>query len=77
MLNTFLAEATPIPSDNNVNFRKKKRIKMQFTCNDEELKLKTEIYIKKCRQGEIRPHLTDWDKNLYILEHRNRSELDG
>ena len=71
----FLVDPT-LPVNNGVNYGKRKREKLFFTTNDENLRVKTEIYIKKCRQGLMQPHLTDFDKNLYILQHRNRAELN-
>ena len=65
-----------LPVDNGVNFGKRKRAKLEFTVLDPDLKARTEIYIKKCKEGTIQPDLADFDKNVYILEHRNSTKFD-
>ena len=72
-MSKFVVAAT-VPRDNGVNYGKRKRQDVEYTClTDPE---KTEDYIKRCKKGEIKPKLLLFDKEDYILRHRQRTSLD-
>ena len=69
----FLVVPT-VQRDNGVNFGKRKRDPVEYTCLS--LPTETENYIRKCRKGEIKPKLVLFDKEDYILRHRHRNSFD-
>ena len=71
-LSKFVVSAT-VHKDNGVNFGKRKRDPPEYTCLT--LPEKTDDYIRKCRKGEAKPKFILFDKDDYILRHRQRTTL--
>ena len=71
-LSKFVVTAN-VPKDNGVNFGKRKRDPPEYTCLTKPEQ--TENFIRKCRKGEVKPKLILFDKEDYILRHRQRTSL--
>ena len=69
----FLVEPSTVPRDNGVNYGKRKREEIEYTVKT--LPNETEKYIQNCRKGKIKPKLVFFDKDDYILRHRQRNTL--